>query len=93
MLMALLDRYPPLVRAGAGLLGWVAGDIMIKDAALSAWFGPETLASLHHWAAAAGALFVVGAGYLIRRVRHNETLEPPMVVDPHARKRFHPDRD
>jgi YjbE family integral membrane protein len=93
MLMALLDRYPPLVWAGAGLLGWVAGDIMIKDAALSAWFGPETLASLHHWAAAAGALFVVGAGYLIRRVRHNETLEPPMVVDPHARKSFHPDRD
>ncbi len=34
LLMALLDRYPIFVWAGAALLGWVAGDIMIKDGAL-----------------------------------------------------------
>jgi len=44
LLMALLDRYPVLVWAGAALLGWVAGDIIVKDAALAS-FLPT---ALHH---------------------------------------------
>ena len=39
LLMALLNRFPILVWAGAGLLGWVAGEIMVKDAAVSGWLG------------------------------------------------------
>jgi YjbE family integral membrane protein len=69
LLMALLDRYPILVWAGAGLLGWVAGDIMIKDTALYALFAPALLDKLHFWAAAAGAALVVGLGYAILRSR------------------------
>lgn len=69
LLMKLLDRFPVLVWAGAGLLGWVAGDIMIKDTALLAWVAPAMLEHLHYWAAAAGAAFVVGGGYLISRRR------------------------
>jgi YjbE family integral membrane protein len=65
LLMALLDRYPILVWAGAGLLGWVAGDIMIKDNALLQWFPASVIQSLHVWAAVAGAAFVVGLGYLL----------------------------
>ena len=72
LLMSLLDRYPILVWAGAALLGWVAGDIMAKDAALLNWIGPELVERLHVWAAVAGALFVVVAGYVIRRSRHKE---------------------
>jgi YjbE family integral membrane protein len=72
LLMALLDRYPVLVWAGAALLGWVAGDIMAKDAALLNWMAPELVERLHVWAAVAGALFVVVAGYVIRRLRHKE---------------------
>jgi YjbE family integral membrane protein len=82
LLMALLDRFPILVWAGAALLGWVAGDIMIKDSALFSFFSPELVSLLHLWAAAAGAAFVVGIGYLIRRVRHKRALEQPLVVDP-----------
>ena len=88
LLMALLDRYPILVWAGAALLGWVAGDIMIKDSALLSMFSPELIAVLHIWAAAAGALFVVGAGYLMRRRRHKAALEQPLVVDPPASEVF-----
>ena len=29
--MALLTRFPILVWAGAGLLGWIAGELMIED--------------------------------------------------------------
>jgi YjbE family integral membrane protein len=88
LLMALLDRFPILVWAGAALLGWVAGDIMIKDSALLKVMSPELLDVLHYWAAAAGAVFVVGIGYLIRRLRHKEPLEHPLVVDPPGPEEF-----
>ena len=71
ILMALLERYPVLVWAGGGLLGWVAGDIMIKDEALTLWIAPATIQQLHYWAAAAGALFVVGLGFVLLRARRS----------------------
>jgi YjbE family integral membrane protein len=88
LLMALLDRYPILVWAGAALLGWVAGEIMIKDAALLNWISPAIMEALHYWAAAAGAALVVGAGFLIRRMRHKEPLERPLVIDPPGPEAF-----
>jgi YjbE family integral membrane protein len=81
LLMALLDRFPVLVWAGAALLGWVAGDIMIKDAALLYWIPASLLAQLHYWAAAAGAVFVVGAGWLLRRAHHQGALAAPLIVE------------
>ena len=62
VLMALLDRFPILVWAGAALLGWVAGDIMIKDSALNAWLTPEVVHRFDAWSAAAGAVFVIAVG-------------------------------
>lgn len=41
-----LDRFPLLIWAGAGLLGWVAGGLVADDPALRPWLGgarPETL--------------------------------------------------
>src|SRR5215203_6152667 len=81
LLMALLDRYPILVWAGAGLLGWVAGDIMIKDSALENWFGAAKIEHLHVWAAAVGAAFVIILSWLIRRARHMRTLEAPLIAE------------
>ena len=46
LLMAMLDRFPILVWAGAGLLGWVAGEIIIKDAAVAGYLGEAIGASL-----------------------------------------------
>jgi YjbE family integral membrane protein len=88
LLMALLDRYPILVWAGAALLGWVAGDIMIKDSALVPWLGEALIDKLHVWAAVAGAIFVVGIGYLIRRMRHKRLLQHPLIVDPTGPEEF-----
>jgi len=72
LLMALLQRFRILVWAGGGLLGWVAGDIMAKDDALAEWVSPSMLSQLHYWAAAGGAVFVIGAGYLLLRSRRIE---------------------
>ena len=69
ILMAILQRYPILVWAGGALLGWVAGDIMAKDSAIEGLFSPTVLGQLHYWAAAAGAIFVIGVGYLLVRSR------------------------
>jgi len=69
LLMALLERFPILVWCGGALLGWVAGDIITKDDALLNVLSAERLEPLHYWAAAAGALFVLGMGYLLTRGR------------------------
>jgi hypothetical protein len=55
------------VWAGAALLGWIAGEIIITDAAMAGWLGYEVVHRYELWAASAGALFVVGLGYLLVR--------------------------
>lgn len=84
MLMALLARYPVLVWAGGALLGWVAGDIMVKDGILLYVMSQDTIEAIHHFhlgpltlnlAAVAGAVFVVAVGWwMVRKQRaaHSE---------------------
>ena len=63
LLMALLTKFPILVWAGAALLGWIAGEIMIEDPATIGYLGAETVHRFVYWAAAAGAIFVVACGW------------------------------
>jgi predicted tellurium resistance membrane protein TerC len=67
--MAVLDRFPILVWAGAALLGWIAGEIMIEDPATIRFLGEELVHRYVYFAAAAGALFVVAFGWLLLRAR------------------------
>jgi YjbE family integral membrane protein len=88
LLMAVFERYPIGIWIGAALLGWVAGDIMIKDSALLKFVSPEIIHALHYWAALVGAVLVVTIGYLMRRMRHKEPLQPPLIVDPPGPEEF-----
>ena len=88
LLMALLNRFPILVWAGAGLLGWVAGEIMIKDAAVASWLGQAAVDRWHLWAAGAGVVFVLAVGWIIRRIQHKRALEQPLIVDPPGPEEF-----
>lgn len=72
LVMRLLDRFSWLVWAGAALLGWVAGEMLIDDAGLHNLVG-ELPKSAHYVVAAIGAILVVSIGYVIRRSR--ETAE------------------
>jgi YjbE family integral membrane protein len=90
LLMAVLDRFPILVWAGAALLGWIAGEIMIEDPATIGWLGAETVHKFVYVAAAAGALFVVAAGWVLRRRRHLAITEGPLIVDPPGPEVFPP---
>jgi YjbE family integral membrane protein len=73
LLIKLMDRYPVIITAGAGLIGWVAGDMLVADVALKGWFtslgiqykGDHPLVGgveLEWLAAAAGFVFVVALG-------------------------------
>jgi predicted tellurium resistance membrane protein TerC len=70
--MALLERFPILVWAGAALLGWVAGETMASDAALSGYltarFGATFAQQVEFAAAGSGVAFVIAAGGLWRRL-------------------------
>jgi len=74
IIMALLGRLPILVWAGAALLGWVAGEMLVSDPWLVDTFGEGTIHSIELPAAAISAVFVVGLGYFLSRraARHRE---------------------
>jgi YjbE family integral membrane protein len=61
LVLKLMDRFPVVIVLGAALLGWIGGDMLVKDAAikphLESW--PKWL---HYAAAAAGAVVVVVTG-------------------------------
>jgi len=61
IIMKLMERFPVVIVLGAGLLGWVAGGMMVSDVAVkssvSAWFPGAGLA-----ASACGAVLVVATG-------------------------------
>ena len=90
MLTALLTKFPILVWAGAALLGWIAGEIMIEDPATVRYLGAEVVHHYKYWAAGAGALFVVVVGYILRRRKHLAMEEGPLIVDPPGPEVFPP---
>lgn len=85
LVMALLTRFPILVWAGAALLGWIAGEMLVSDVmALQwlqgvdpAWVKPDAEAPTgikpadlpHYLASTVGAIVVVTIGYVLR-ARH-----------------------
>src|SRR5262247_2067987 len=52
ILMALLERFRVLVWGGGALLGWIAGDVMVKDVALADWLSEPVVELLHSWGGA-----------------------------------------
>jgi YjbE family integral membrane protein len=84
LLLKVMDRFPVIVTVGAGLLGWVAGEMAVTDPAVSAWVNANA-AWLHYGAPALGALGVVVVGrQLARRAEHAEAAERELVdLAPH----------
>jgi YjbE family integral membrane protein len=37
LLLRLMERFPVIITIGAGLIGWVAGEMLVADAALEGW--------------------------------------------------------
>src|SRR5262249_21701948 len=68
IILTLIERFPVLVLAGGGLLGYVAGEMIVEDAALVPWI--EANARWLTWAApAAGVVLVIGVAKWVQRRR------------------------
>ena len=74
IILALLERFPILVWGGAGILGWVAGDIFASDPIVLGVFSNFEPEHVELIAQIVGALIVVASGYVWRR-RHHVALE------------------
>jgi predicted tellurium resistance membrane protein TerC len=67
LVMAILDRFPVLVWAGAALLGWVAAQLALSDAALARF--PDAAGQFGLAAGATGSILVVAIGAALCRLR------------------------
>ena len=71
LIMSLLDRFPILIWAGAGLLGWITGEVIATDPAIESWlvsqFGQGLFHTIELTFAAIGAVAVLTVGGLWRR--------------------------
>ncbi len=66
LILKLIDRFPILVWAGAALLGWIAGELLVADIGFAAMtHGRIDM----HVAAVFGAAIVLLGGYLFRRFK------------------------
>jgi YjbE family integral membrane protein len=64
LVLKLIDRFPLVVTFGAGLLGWIAGGMLVTDVIVVQQFG-EVSTTVKIAAEVIGALFVVGLGKLL----------------------------
>ena len=66
VLAGLMNRYPWIIWAGGGLLGYVAGDMMLEDPLLAGWLGPVA-PSLEYPVPGALAVALTGIGWWMAR--------------------------
>jgi YjbE family integral membrane protein len=67
LIMTLLDRFPILVWLGAALLGWVAGEMLLGDVAVTEHMSHELHHTLENFVPALGAVFVVAVAFFVGR--------------------------
>ena len=66
LLLKVMERFPIIITAGAALLGWLAGEMILTDPAVVSRFG-ELPHSTVYIGAAIGAALVVGMGLFIKK--------------------------
>ena len=76
LIMKAIERYPILVVAGGGLLGYVAGEMAVTDTAVADWINAN--AHWLHWALPIGCiLLVIGAARVVQARAARRAVEPP----------------
>ena len=90
LILKVLIRYPIFIMAGAGLIGWIAGEIWVSDPAV-AGMTHELMETYGEWletvSAAAGAIFVVLLGrFIAARVKARQHRAPVIDLATEQRK-------
>ena len=66
LILRLMERFPIIITAGAGLLGWLGGGLMISDKLL-AEFTASSLPATPTIAATVGTIFVIAVGRFLAK--------------------------
>jgi YjbE family integral membrane protein len=82
IIMAMLNYFPLIIWAGAALLGWIAGDVVATDTAVSQYaasFGADVPHQLELILSVIGVVVTLGVGYIgrARQARHAATIANP----------------
>ncbi len=82
MLIKLMERFPVIITIGAGLIGWVAGEMPITDPAIKDWIDANA-GFLHTVAPLAGVAIVIGLGkWLAKRAEQRHEVQPVVDIAP-----------
>jgi YjbE family integral membrane protein len=68
-LLKLLDRFPLIAPAGAGLLGWIAGGLIVSDVLIKQLYPMLSTPSSSYIAKSMGVILVIALGWSIKRKR------------------------
>ena len=66
LILRLMERFPLIITAGAGLLGWLGGDLIVNDKLFTDYDFAPTVAD-PTIAATVGAVFVIAVGEFLAR--------------------------
>ncbi|MBN9090758.1 MAG: TerC family protein [Reyranella sp.] len=84
LIMLLLNRFPIIVVAGGGLLGWIAGEVLATDPAYAEWLAAR-LPNAKTIFEIGGAVLVVAVGYALQwRAKRREHAEPVDLAEEKA---------
>ena len=78
LLVKLMERFPVIIASGAGLIGFVAGEMAWEDAAIGAWTSPYPASFKYIAAVFCAALVIVLGQWLARR----QAARPPPAEVP-----------
>jgi len=76
IVLNLMERFPMVITVGAGLLGWIAGGMLLTDPAMPPAVA-QAVPYAHYVFAAVGAALVVGMGTLIARYQRSKSPGKP----------------
>ena len=87
-LMKLMEKWPAIITIGAGLLGWVAGEMLLTDPAWANWLNANfPWLHLHigtfefSWVQIAALSFVIGLGKYLAKKAESEADAKHKIVD------------
>jgi YjbE family integral membrane protein len=72
IVLKLMERFPIVIILGAGLLGWVAGEMAVDDVSVKAWVDASAPSAHRIFPAACAVLVVLAGRWMARRASARE---------------------
>ncbi len=85
LIMLLLNRFPIIVIAGGGLLGYIAGEVLATDPAYMGWLAAK-IPNHKMWFEIGGAVITIALGYWLQRRAKAKKHADPVDLAAEGRK-------